>query len=139
MTAIPQLNPEEPAASRTDTSSYHFPPATPSPPADRCTREQLLEIAADGARDPSELLCSPAHVRALCRLVGALGAELVAELQYSAELQRQLVRSDSENDALRRLTIAASFERLTITVTGRSYAEVAADLEQQVAGVGDPP
>lgn len=159
---IPVL-PSEP---RTTTNAYRFPPATPSPPADRCNRDDLLLIAADGAYDVRELLCSSSHVAALCRLIGVMADELgrcdeqirtgqqqlasahgrlVAEMEYSSGLHQRLAQSNLENDWLRRenlrllprTEIVAGFERLTLTVTGRSYSAVNAELARQVDGMFD--
>jgi len=158
----PQLDDESAfiAEPRTVTRAYHFPPATPPPPADRCTRAQLCEIAADGVRDPSELLCSPAHVRAICRLIEEMRVEMraadaqraqamsrlsderrssrdmlrqsVAELSYSALLHRQLCDRDRENDALRRALIDTQWllHAVCMLQVSRAHASVVAGFER---------
>lgn len=72
------------------TQLYHFPPARPdAPAAARCTREQLVQIAADAADSMSDLhalVSSPEHVRRMCELL----VELAGSDQRVAGLERDL-------------------------------------------------
>lgn len=63
----------EPVVPRTTTPSYRFPPITPlAGPAEECTREELLDLAAGAVSQQDQLWAlvgSQPHVKAICRLL----------------------------------------------------------------------
>jgi hypothetical protein len=150
--ALPQLYVD--AEPRTQTAAYRFPPSRPELPAAACSPEQLLDIASGAYQQRDQLWAlvgSSDHVAAICRdyaervepalrdaetRIADLEQELgQARAFYLAERQRLHGELDGLQRELARLRlelqqprIHASMERLTITVTGRSYAEVSQQL-----------
>lgn len=69
---------DEVAVPRTATPGYRFPPAAPELAADRCSRDDLLDIAAGAVRQRDQLWAlvgSQDHVQAICDDYGKLAVE----------------------------------------------------------------
>jgi hypothetical protein len=129
-----------------NTAPYRCPPPHQFPPAEDCTDEDLLDIAARAASGAlHELMSSSPHVLAICHLVehlelqiaaaraaGAAAARMadeqtalrVAALADALELRQQAAQLSAENAQLR---IQAGLDTLALTVTGRSAADLQAE------------
>lgn len=99
--ALPQPIPDSP---RVETRQWRSPAAhLDAPPAEQCSREQLLKIAAEATGHRSRLwalICAQDHVRRICEL---LVREVEPEAQRASGLERELlacqVALDEERNA----------------------------------------
>lgn len=125
------LTDAEPSRARTVTQGYRFPPAKPDvPPADRCSRDDLLQLAADAMSNGDDLwslLGSREHVRAICRL---LVEQIEPESRAADEQIRALQSKAAETARLLERT-----ERVVVTLCHDLYATQRAYRTEQVAHI----
>lgn len=81
------------------TQPYHFPPAElQGPPAEECSSEQLLDLAKQACRAPSDLGAlqgSPDHLRRICELLGSLHKHVVEQESELGDRDKRLIAVDS--------------------------------------------
>jgi hypothetical protein len=115
-----------------NTAPYRCPPPHQFPPAEECTQDQYLDIAARAVNGAlHELMSSSSHVLGICHVVERLTLELetqqmlrAAALADANDLRRKHAALSEENRVLR---IQAGLNTLALTVTGRSAADLSAE------------
>jgi hypothetical protein len=115
------------------------------PPADECTRDDLLDLAVEAQRDSWPLVGSRDHVEAICADYGRLALELederartlhytnmhLAELEENNRLRELLARQTAETAQAQRLMIA--LDRATLALTGETCQQVMSRLAREDA------
>jgi hypothetical protein len=100
-------------------------------PASQCTRDQLLDIAADAAQYGSwELAGSRDHIEAICRDYSErMAGELHTALEECVRLRSILARQSAQQARDAHLWLA--FEAMTLRLTGETCAQVMARMTQE--------
>lgn len=120
--------------SRTITASYRFPPARPWITVDRCTPDDLLDIAGGAAHQLEQLrsLCdSEDHVRAICRLlVERIEPKLrAAQEMYQSELAERNRLAGLHHKLSMELALVKSFDRAARAITGKSFNDLNTEMD----------
>ncbi len=100
---LPQLTGDVPDAPMVETQAYRFPAAGPdAPEADRCSDDQLLQLAVDAVESRGDLLAlisSPQHVRRLCELLCRIEPVARRTREIDQELRVCRLALDEERNA----------------------------------------